>query len=199
MATRTVTRRAVGERPVPVGPAEFPYSQEDVLRRSRELGESAALLAKRQAAWETYQATPMPGTKDEAWRRTDLDGLPSASAELHAIDSSPVDAALLQPLVSDSQPALMVLHPGLPPRLEGAERIRSQGVVFADWQTAAHSHSQLLESHLGRLVDPAEGKFAALAAAMATDGVLVVIPAGISVVDPLHSVLWRRRAGARQD
>ncbi len=198
MATRTITRRVVGVRRGPEGPAEFPFSQEDVLRLSRELGESAGLQAKRRAAWETYRATPMPGVKDEAWRRTDLEGLPSASADLPAVDSSPVEAALLQPLVSDSQPALMVLQPGLPSRLEGAERIRSQGVVFADWETAARSHSHLLESHLGRLVTPDEGKFASLAAAMGTDGVVIHVPAGVSVADPLHTVLWApARAGAQ--
>jgi len=190
MATRTVTRRAVGVRRAPEGPAEFPYSREDVIRRSRELGESQPLQAKRLAAWETYQATPMPSLRDEAWRRTDLDGLPSASAKILTVDSSPVEAALLQPLVSDSQPALMVVHPGMPSRLEGAERIRSQGVVFADWETATRYHSDLLENHLARLVAPIEGKFASLAAAVGTDGVVVYVPRGVSVADPLHSVLW---------
>ncbi|HKY83448.1 MAG TPA: Fe-S cluster assembly protein SufD [Anaerolineales bacterium] len=190
MATRTVTRRAVGVRRAPEGPAEFPYSQEDVIRRSRELGESQPLQAQRLAAWEAYRATPMPNTRDEAWRRTDLDGLPSASAKILEVDSSPAEPALLQPLVSDSQPALMVVHPGMPSRLEGAERIRSQGVVFADWGTAIRSHSDLLENHLARLVAPTEGKFASLAAAVGAEGVLVYVPRGISVADPLHSVLW---------
>ena len=190
MATRTVTRRAVEGSRAPKGPAEFPYTQDDILRLSRDLGESPALRAQRLAAWETYRATPMPSPRDEAWRRTDLDGLPAASAELRPVDGAPVDAALLQPMAGDSPPALMVLRPGLPTELEGAARIRSQGVVFVDWATAVKSHSDLLEANLGRVVPPTEGKFAALAAAVGSDGILVYVPRGVSVVDPLHSVLW---------
>jgi Fe-S cluster assembly protein SufD len=35
-----------------------------------------------------------------------------------------------------------------------------------------------------------EGKFAAMAAALATNGVLLYVPRGVQVEEPLHSVLW---------
>jgi Fe-S cluster assembly protein SufD len=109
-----------------------------------------------------------------------------------------VDGSLLQPLAGESKPALMVLNPGGPTRLEGAERISAQGVVFADWRRATSEHSAVLEEHLGRLVPPAEGKFAALAAALGQDGVLLYVPPGVRVADPIHSVLWApARAGLR--
>jgi len=40
------------------------------------------------------------------------------------------------------------------------------------------------------VVRPDEGKFAALAAALAQTGVLVYVPRGVQVEKPLHSVLW---------
>jgi Fe-S cluster assembly protein SufD len=196
--TRTVTRRAVGAARQARGPAEFPFTRADAERLVHELGESAELASRRLAAWEVFRSMPMPTLQDEAWRRTDLSGLPTAAARDWSAEPESVDAALLQPLAGDSKPALMVLQPGLPPRLEGAERIRSQGVVFADWRTASAAHAAILEAHLGRLVPPAEGKFAALAAALSQDGVLVYVPPGVKVADPLHSVLWApARAGLR--
>jgi Fe-S cluster assembly protein SufD len=39
-------------------------------------------------------------------------------------------------------------------------------------------------------VPASDGKFAALAEAFAADGVVVVVPAGVQVEQPLHSVLW---------
>jgi Fe-S cluster assembly protein SufD len=53
----------------------------------------------------------------------------------------------------------------------------------------------VLEQNLGRTVPPAEGKFAALAAALGRDGVLVYVPPGVKAVDPLHSVLWAPAGG----
>ena len=38
---------------------------------------SKHLIQYRQAAWAAYQALPTPTLKDEAWRRTDLSGMPS--------------------------------------------------------------------------------------------------------------------------
>ena len=196
--TRTATRRAVGAARQAQGPPEFPFTRSDVESIVRDLGESEELAPRRQAAWEVFQSMPMPSLRDEAWRRTDLGGLPTSTARQAADKPTPVEASLLQPLAGDLKPALMVLMPGSSPRVEGAERISQQGVVFADWRTAIASHAALLEEHLARLVPPADGKFAALAAALGQDGVLVYVPPGVKVADPLHSVLWApARAGLR--
>jgi len=196
--SRSVTRRAVGASRQAKGPAEFPFSRSDVELLVRDLGESEELGTRRLAAWEVFQSMPMPTMHDEAWRRTDLSGLPTSTARLAADQPIAVEASLLQPLAGDSKPALMVLTPGSSPRVSGAERIIQQGVVFADWRTAIASHAALLEDHLGRLVPPADGKFAALTAALGRDGVLVYVPPGVKVSDPLHSVLWApARAGLR--
>jgi Fe-S cluster assembly protein SufD len=140
---------------------------------------------------------PMPSLRDEAWRRTDLKDLPTTPGQ-ESDGAVAVDPDLLQPLTGETKPALMVLTPGSTPRREGTERIEGQGVVFADWRAAVVGHAPLLEEYLGRLVPPAEGKFAALAAALGQEGVLVYVPPGVKVVDPLHSILWApARAGLR--
>jgi Fe-S cluster assembly scaffold protein SufB len=47
-----------------------------------------------------------------------------------------------------------------------------------------------LKRVIGQIVHPDDGKFAALAASLAQNGVLVYVPKGIHVEQPLHSVLW---------
>lgn len=191
MTARTVVRRKVIRREaIPEVAREFPFEEADLRRISESLGEPDWLLKRRLAAFEAYRGLPMPSLKDEAWRRTDIRLLPSDRVRLAPADDVPVDPSLLEPLAGDVHGALLVLRPGHPPVLEGGEHLREQGVVFADWATAVREHSQVLEKHLGSVVRPEEGKFGALAAAFAQDGVLVYVPAGVQVEDPLHTVLW---------
>src|SRR3990170_2022653 len=49
---------------------------------------------------------------------------------------------------------------------------------------------ELLRRVMSTVVPPSEGKFAALATALAHDGVVVVIPSGVELEAPLHSIFW---------
>jgi Fe-S cluster assembly protein SufD len=68
--------------------------------------------------------------------------------------------------------------------------LAAQGVIFTDLRTAEEKHPQMLERILGKVVQPDEGKFAALAGALAQNGVFVYVPRGVQVDQPLHSILW---------
>jgi Fe-S cluster assembly protein SufD len=157
---------------------------------SASLGEPAWLLEQRLAAWEHYRVTPMPTLQDEPWRRTDLSGLPSAGAQRRPVEDVPVDRELLQPLAGEGGSALMVVRPGMPPQREAVEGLPGQGILLLDWVTAVREHADWLKDHLGTVVREQEGKFAALAGALAEDGVVVYVPPGVEAVQPLHSVLW---------
>jgi Fe-S cluster assembly protein SufD len=187
MSVRTVSRRAVGvhARGVP----EFPLGEEDVRQISLAAGEPAWLAEARLAAWRHYAATPMPTLKDEAWRRTDLSGLPADGVTRRPVEAIPVDKELLQPLVGDAGSALMVVQPGQPPRIEGSQSVAS-GVLFLDWASAVRQQPAWLMAHAGAVVPATDGKFASLAAALAEDGVVVYVPKGVELGRPLHSVLW---------
>jgi len=63
-------------------------------------------------------------------------------------------------------------------------------VIFTDLATAAKQHPEVLSKVLGQIVKTDEGKFAALAGALARNGVLLYVPKGVVVEQPLHSVLW---------
>ena len=166
------------------GPAEFRFTAEDVRAASRRLAEPSWLAERRLAAWATWESLPLPTAQDEPWRRTDLRGLPADRVGLVPGDDSPAPKGPKQAGVD------LVIHPGHPTLLQGRELLLDSGTIFADWETAVREHAALLETHLGATVGPAEGKFAALAAALAADGILLHVPKGVSLEVPLHALVW---------
>jgi Fe-S cluster assembly protein SufD len=135
----------------------------------------------------------MPVTTDEAWRRTDLRMLPAPDFKIPqkgAFEDLPVvPEYLLQPLTGEEHGGQITLLPGgssvrLDPALVG------KGVIFTDLRTAERDHPGLLKKLIGKIVKPEDGKFAALASALAGNGVLLHVPRNVHVETPLHSVLW---------
>jgi len=169
--------------------AELPITAEDVKRVSARLNEPTPLAEARLQAFETYRSLPMPSTKEEAWRRTDIRALPAEEAHSQTAKPEPVEPALLEPLAADTHGALLVLRPGLESERRG-EAALGGGMVFSDWATAVREYPGLLEAYAGGLVEPEAGKFAALAAAMAGDGALLYVPKGMQIKQPLHAIFW---------
>jgi Fe-S cluster assembly protein SufD len=138
-------------------------------------------------AWKAWIETPLPGTTDEPWRRTDLRGLPADQFERKPVDEMALPAEVRPP---GEAGATLILRPGLTPELQLSPELREQGVIFTDWATAVSEHADLLKQHLGQTVKDDEGKFAALAAALAVDGVLIYIPNGVALEEPLQVLVW---------
>jgi Fe-S cluster assembly protein SufD len=65
-----------------------------------------------------------------------------------------------------------------------------KGVIFTDFKTASQEHPDVLEKVLGSLVKVDEDKFTSMAAALSGQGVLLYVPKGVHIEEPLHSVLW---------
>ena len=119
-----------------------------------------------------YQALPLPDTKQEAWRFTDLRGFdPDAFA-------IPNGAAAATPAIS-AEELLEIDVSGLAMVGEGGIEIRSapEGIEFAP----------LDEAHelLGTLV-AGDDKFTAHNAALWQHGLLVRVPKGVELERPLH-------------
>ena len=171
---------------------EFAFNVQDIAAGNGALG------AYRQSAWESFKKLPLPDVSMEAWRRTDLRTMPVEEFRLpkpgEYEDLPPVAQPLLKPLVADEHGGQVVVLPG------GAstsldQALRDKGVIFTDLRTAQEQHASLLESLLGATVRADEGKFAALAAALATGGVLLYVPKNVHVEQPLHSICWGPGAG----
>jgi len=187
MTERTVIRRG---KVKPSVAAEFPFQISDVHQISANLGEPPWLRTRREEAWETYQSIAMPTAQDEAWRRTDIRGLPVEGILLNQSEGTDLPADFLQPLASEIEGALLVIQPGYAPILHANDDLNNQGVVFGDWSAVVETHPELLEKYLGSVVKIQDGKFAAAASALAKDACIVYVPDGVETQVPLHSVLW---------
>jgi Fe-S cluster assembly protein SufD len=188
MSPRTVTPRPPVA--VPLVETGFPFRLDDVRSRSAALAEPVWLLERRVRAWEAFQRLPFPSTTEEAWRRTDLRPMPRASLALGAASGPEVDPELLQPLAGEAHGALLSLTPGLEPLRDGGKDLARRDVVFTDWASAVRDHASRIEAAIGQAVADDEDSFTALAASLAVDGVVVFVPAGVHVAQPLHSVFW---------
>jgi Fe-S cluster assembly protein SufD len=186
MSSRSVTKRQVSKRQA----LQFELTKDDVLAQLKAIDAPNWLKQQRLAAWDHYQATPFPTTSDEAWRRTDIHSMPTGEMQAAPAEDIQVDPDLLTPLVGDERGALLINRPGKDPIWESPLAEDESGVIFTDWATAIRQHGDLIEKHLGSVVADDEGKFSALAAAMANEGTFVYIPAGVKFDQPLHAVFW---------
>jgi Fe-S cluster assembly protein SufD len=171
----------------------FNFTPEMIPAGINGASENQFLREYRQGAWNAYEQLGLPKTTEEAWRRTDIRKLATESFRLpdeaEAAALPKVPKALLKPLVGKGHGGQIVMT-AEGANIELSQDIAKLGVVFTDLNTAAAKHPELLKKALGAVVSPGEGKFAAMAAALSKSGVLLYVPKGVQVEEPLHSVLW---------
>jgi len=191
MSTHHVITRS---RPgVQVEAEDFAFSQDMVAALSPSWNGPEFLREYRERAWQAYQNLPMPTTKDEPWRRTDIHNLDVGLFTIpkySKLEQLPMPPAwLLKPLVSKKHGGQMVIHPDHTETTLD-QNLASQGVIFTDLATAENEYVDKLANIIGQVVKPDEGRFAAIAASLEQYGVFIYIPRGVEVEAPLHSVIW---------
>lgn len=193
MAERVViSRSGRGER---LETRQFPFTRQHSPVLSGQVTTADFIREYREKAWQAYEELPLPTTIDEPWRRTDLRSIPAgtfrlpAETDVAALRLPAPPEVLLKPLAGEEHGGQIVITADRV-RTVLAPELREQGVVFTDLRTAEQEYPRLLEKILGKIVSPDEGKFAALAGALATNGVFVYVPRGLKVEQPLHSILW---------
>ncbi len=166
---------------------DFTFTQADIPASSTDLASFRA------TAWDSFKKFSLPVSTDEAWRRTDLRLLPAEDFRIPAEgmfqDLPVVPESLLSPLTGEQHGGQITLLPG-GSQIQLDETLAKKGVVFTDFRTAEKNHADLLAKLIGKIVKPEDGKFAALASALAQNGVLLYVPKNVQVEYPLHSVLW---------
>ncbi len=171
------------------------FSKEAVEKLSAVLNEPAWMREFRLQAWEVYEKTPMPTTKDEAWRRTDIRRLKldEIGPALNGFDASGVDvpAYLGEQLTADKAGGVLVEVDGVVQHYELSDALKEQGVIFCDMHTAVREHEELVKKHfMTEAVKVTDGKFAALHGAFWRGGVFLYVPKNVKADAPLHSALW---------
>lgn len=170
------------------------FTREAVEQLSAHLQEPTWMRDFRLAAWDVYDSLPMPTTKDEPWRRTDLRRLrldnigPSLNGDGRAAN---VPAYLGEQLTDDKAGGVILEVDGVTVKYELSPALQEQGVIFCDMHTAVREHGDLVRQHfMVEAVPVSEGKFAALHGAYWRGGTFLYVPKNVRAVAPFHNALW---------
>lgn len=163
------------------------------------------LSARREEAWETYLRTPLPSTRSEEWRYTDiarmlpLEGIVpnSADAADGAGGARAVPEGLRRAMDEDERSAGRVVEvDGRVVSAELEDALVAKGVVLDSLRAAARRGDPVVEALLAtRAVPATDGKFAALNAALWSDGVFLRVPRGVLLDKPIRLSRWVSRPG----
>ncbi|MCX8061958.1 MAG: Fe-S cluster assembly protein SufD [Anaerolineales bacterium] len=191
MATPVIVTKK--RRETEIDTHRFPFTENDLPGFDHPNDIPEFLREYRLRGWNLFQTIPMPTINDEAWRRTDLRGLRASELTLHADapkKSFRPPRNLLKPLVGKRHGGQIIIVPSREPTVQVDDEWQNRGIIFTDFRNASYKNADFLANAMGQIVRPEEGKFAALATAFADDGVVVYIPRGVRLIEPLHSVIW---------
>lgn len=174
---------------------EFPFNREMVYQITSRANTPEFIRNYRLNSWDLFERMQLPTISEEAWRRTNLRNMPiskfqiQTNGKLQAENLPPIPKKLLESLVGDESGGQIIFSPGsvdvkLDPILDKA------GVIFTDLIHAEIQHPEVLSQVVGKIVRSEEGKFAALAAGMSQNGLLLYVPKGKRIELPFHSIFW---------
>jgi Fe-S cluster assembly protein SufD len=161
------------------------------------------LTERRLHAWEIYENTPIPSTRSEEWRYTDLkkklqlDSLAWPELVECEDDFAACPEGLKVAMLADHAASGhlweidgLVFHEDIEGELE------KKGVVLTSFRKAMDTHPDLLKELMAtKAVPPEEGKFEALNAALWTDGILLYVPEGVHMELPVRVTRWVSQEG----
>ena len=167
------------------------------------MSEPEWLRERRAHAWDVYERTPMPTIRLEEWRYTnlkkklDLDSLQLSDAEAMSDDASTWPERLRAAMDEDREASgHIVIIDGQVVHADVDKQLAAQGVILESLQEAITNHEELVREHLATDAVPAEeGKFAALNAALWSDGIFLYVPKGVQLELPVRVTCWLSEAG----
>lgn len=167
------------------------------------MSEPEWLRERRAHAWDVYERTPMPTIRLEEWRYTnlkkklDLNSLQLSDAEAMSDDASTWPERLRAAMDEDrAASGHIVIIDGHVVHADVDKQLATQGVILESLQEAITNHEELVRDHLATDAVPAEeGKFAALNAALWSDGIFLYVPKGVQLELPVRVTRWLSEAG----
>ncbi len=175
----------------------------EVAARELASGGPEWLGERRLHAWSVYERTPMPTTRLEEWRYTDLsrkldlDSLVPHRPDTDQMGPGSYPDAVRSAMDEDHAAAGHVVEiDGRVVHVDLDDALREKGVVLASLAEAAREHPELVRERLAtEAVPPEEGKFPALNAALWTDGVFLHVPSGVRLELPVRVTRWVSEEG----
>lgn len=146
------------------------------------LVDAQGLGAPRRAALAAVLADGLPGPRSEAWKYTSLRAL--SARRFGSAAAATVDPALLAAIPA---PRLVLVNGRFDAALSQLDGL-PDGIELQPLSLALAGDDARAVAVLGRRYDRADELFARLNAALATDGALLRVAAGVAVVAPVHLV-----------
>jgi Fe-S cluster assembly protein SufD len=173
------------------------FTRDQVEMLSTRRAEPEWLRQQRLEAFEAFAATPLPTTRLEEWRYTDIRDfldleaveLPEERKPLAAADQLPAGLRTLREEAGSTSAELTQVDGSVVFR-DLPEELRAQGVILTSLDQAVQEHPELVQRHLGSAVTPQDGKFAALNAAFWTGGTFLFVPRDVRVEVPVRAFRW---------
>jgi Fe-S cluster assembly protein SufD len=184
---RVVSRR---KRAVRKPSGKFNFTREMIPVISNGKPEAEFLTKYRKKAWEAFEKMDLPTTNEEAWRRTDIRQLETDQFKIANNEGEiTIPEELIQSFL-DNSPGGQVTLTSNGAKTVLSPELAKKGLIFTDFENAAIEHPDVLEKVLGQIVNAEEDKFSAMAAAFSKTGVLLYVPKGIQIEQPLQSLFW---------
>lgn len=153
------------------------------------------LTKRRRQALERREQLTHPTGREEAWRYTDVSVLrPDLYGGAPGPRAAPSMAARDHWIRWHDQPAQAVLVDGVVAATALPAEATRAGVVLWDLERAAAERPELLRTHLGTLVG-AEDLFTADSLALYAGGLLLHVPRGAQLTEPVRLQHWITAAG----
>ena len=168
------------------GPHEFIFDQNLIKR----ISPTKAGLARRMAAYETYQKLVMPSKKNWQWRKS---GLGNFFPEKFSIDPNrqkELDGNLeiKQKLLPETELAGSIITSNGKTEIKLNKSLEEQGIILCSLKIAEEIYAGILDSIIGKIVPADVGKFSAFSQSIDSDGILFYVPKGIKIEKPIQSI-----------
>jgi len=174
------------------------------------------LKRQRRAAFELFQNLDLPGHGDEELRRTDLRGFSFSNFLPAAAPKSQVVLETLPEPVPASEaaaksPSSLLGHVQQSCQLAGSvwlrdgqlqiasiwQQLADRGLIIDSLDNAVRHHADLVHRYfVASKLQPSRDKFAAAHAAFWSGGLLVYVPKGVQIEEPLHAIISFGRGNA---
>jgi Fe-S cluster assembly protein SufD len=148
----------------------------------------AGLVARRREAFERFAKAGFPTAKDEEWRFTPVAPIARSPWRLEGRASAPqVQRQDLAPYRFGAAEwcTLVFVDGQFDPALSHRPALPA-GVIVEPFAEALEGSPALIERAFARAARPDSTPFAALNAAFARDGAIVLVPAGVALTEPIH-------------
>ena len=152
-------------------------------------GESTPeLKSLRQKALETFNELPLPTTKDEEWRYTNISPLLKHNFSVPNKVTTVSKEQLSEYQFDKLKSHLLVFVNGNFSAERSILNNLPDGVIIGSLSGAVKNHPEIVEKHFGKYAGDERQVFTALSTAYTKDGAFVYVPDGKNVEETIHNL-----------